>query len=272
MYCKNCGKHLDEGTRFCDRCGQSVRKSGNSEQAERHRNIEELKEERLNRKKRLAQKEAREEFQKNRKKKRRKKTGGVAVFFIIVLLLATITTIITYQLTRSASETKKMDGTNATASPAATASSNVVVTTQSSMAPVSSADASGYRVFEINNVGCPYPSSFSKKAVSGNEKLSLVDSNGGATMSICQEQGVSGTPAELMKEYAGTIGVNPDYSLAGKDNYTVTSRKGNTVYHRKCIISGTTAIYYDFQYSDISSSRAQYEQHIQYIDSNMKVK
>ena len=26
MYCKNCGRQLKEGTRFCDRCGQSVRK------------------------------------------------------------------------------------------------------------------------------------------------------------------------------------------------------------------------------------------------------
>lgn len=272
MYCKNCGKHLEEGTRFCDRCGQSVRKSVNSEQAERHRNIEELKEERLNRKKRLAEKEAREAMKNNRKKKRRKTTGGIGFFVIVVILLAVVSMIITYQLVRSDSKNSGInEQVTDTSAPSATAG-NVVVTTQTSASPEVSADTGEYRVFEINNVGCPYPSSFSKKAVSGNEKLSLVDSNGGAVMSISQEQGVSGTPAELMKEYAGTIGVNPEYSLATKDNYAITAVKNGTVYHRKCIISGSTAIYYDFQYSTTSSSKAQYEKCIEYIDSNMTAK
>lgn len=276
MYCKNCGKHLEEGTRFCDRCGQSVRKIVNSEQAERHRNIEELKEERLNRKKRLAEKEAREEMKNNRKKKRRKKNRGFRIFLIIVILIAAASMAITYHLERSDSK-NSLDNTQnesvtATSTPSSADASNTAAAAQTSESPEASAGTEDYRVFEINNVGCPYPSSFSKKAVSGNEKLSLVDSVGGAVMSISQEQGVSGTPAELMKEYAGTIGVNPEYSLAAKDNYSITLEKNNTVYHRKCIISGSTAIYYDFQYSTSSSSQARYEQYIEYIDSNMAVK
>jgi cytoskeletal protein RodZ len=287
MYCKNCGKHLEEGTRFCDRCGQSVRKSGSSEQAERHRNIEELKEERLNRKKRLAEKEAREAMKNERRKKRRKSNRGVGLFFIIVILLAAVSMLITYHLVRTDSKNAALNqDVTATATPTATTSTNVVVSTQTTQQPSATASSTTsstesttasagdeeYRVFEINNVGCPYPSSFSKKSVSGTEKLSLVDTNGGATMSISQEQGVNGTAAELMKEYAGTVGVNPEYSLAGKDNYVITMEKNNTVYHRKCIISGTTAIYYDFQYLKTSSSRAQYEQCIAYIDENMAAK
>lgn len=277
MYCKNCGKYLEEGTRFCDRCGQSVRKSGSSEQAVRHQNIEELKEERLNRKKRLAEMEAREAMKNKRKQKRRRQNRRIAAFLIIVVLLAIVSIVVTYSLTRSSS---KLNGNNSTPAPAATQapSSNTVVTTQGTQtsgntgtSPANSSSGD-YRVFEINNVACPYPSDFSKKTVSGNEKLSLVDSVGGGIMSISQEQNVSDSPAELMKDFASTIGVNPSYSLADKEGYAITSEKNNTVYHRKCIISGSTAIYYDFQYSAMSSSRARYEQCIAYIDNNMTTK
>lgn len=276
MYCKNCGKYLEEGTRFCDRCGQSVRKSANSEQAVRHQNIEELKEERLNRKKRLAELEAREAMKNKRKQKRRKKNRGITAFMVTVLMLAVVAMILAYSITRCSSEKKNNAGNGevqATQTPAAsgiTDNNAGATSVQTTAVPVVSDGE--YRVFEINNVVCPYPSDFSKKAVSDKEKLSLVDSVGGGVMSISQEQGVSDTPAELMKEFAGTIGVSPSYSLADKTSYTITSEKNNTIYHRKCILSGTTAIYYDFQYSSMSSSRARYEQCVAYIDSNMGTK
>lgn len=275
MYCKNCGKYLEEGTRFCDRCGQSVRKSGNSEQAVRHQNIEELKEERLNRRKRLAEIDAREAMKNNRKKKRRKKNRGVAVFMLIVLLLAVAAIVIAYSITRSSSNIGG-ENNNQQEVPTPTPISNTVVNTVSGTSAGGSetpaAQESDYRVFEVNNVACPYPSDFAKKAVSGQEKLSLEDSVGGGVMSISQEQNVSDTPAELMKEFAGTIGVSPSYSLADNEGYAITMEKNNTVYHRKCILSGSTAIYYDFQYSAMSSSRARYEQCIAYIDNNMTTK
>lgn len=299
MYCKNCGKYLEDGTRFCDRCGQSVRKSASSEQAVRHQNIEELKEERLNRKKRLAEMEAREAMKNKRKKKRQNQNRKIAAFLLIVILLAAVSIIVTYRLTRSSSNLAggNSEQTDAVSTPAVNTqaaqpntqpnnqtSQNTTAGTSSgaSTAGTSSEDGTSagtssaadgeYRVFEINNVACPYPSDFSKKTVSGKEKLSLVDSVGGGVMSISQEQNVSGTPAELMKDYAGTIGVSPSYSLADKDSYAITTEKNNTIYHRKCIISGSTAIYYDFQYSAMSSSRARYEQCIAYIDSNMTTK
>lgn len=56
MYCKNCGRQLKEGTRFCDRCGQSVRKNNQNSQTTKRKEIEELKAERLNRKRRLQEK------------------------------------------------------------------------------------------------------------------------------------------------------------------------------------------------------------------------
>lgn len=280
MYCKNCGKYLEEGTRFCDRCGQSVRKNTNSEQAERHRNIEELKEERLNRKKRLAEQEAREEIRRKYKKKRRKSTGGAMAFVIAVILLAIVSITVSYHLATKDSSIKMNNDTSPAPTVKTTASSsagNQIQQTPSSTGKAqeekhSSLSPDGFRVFEINNVGCPYPSGFTKQAVSGSAKLSLTDTVGGATMMVSQELGIKGSPAELMKEYAGTLGVNPDYSRATKDNYSITAKKNGTVYHRKCIISGSSAIYYDFTYQSTSSSRAQYEQYIEYIDENMTAK
>lgn len=274
MYCKNCGKYLEEGTRFCDRCGQSVRKSANSEQAVRHQNIEELKEERLNRKKRLAEMEARETMKNKKKQRRRKQNRKIAAFLIFVIIIAVISIVVAYNSMRSSSMIPGGGDTSATPSPA-------VNTPADGTQGAGGTDVNGtgtetqsgeYRVFEVNNVACPYPADFSKKTVSGNEKLSLVDSVGGGIMSVSQEQNVTDTPAELMKEYAGAIGVSPSYSLADKNSYTITSEKNNTVYHRKCIISGNSAIYYDFQYTAMSSSRARYEQCVSYIDKNMAAK
>lgn len=289
MYCKNCGKYLEEGTRFCDRCGQSVRKNANSEQAVRHQNIEELKEERLNRKKRLAEMEAREAMKNNRKKKRRKQNRGLAAFMIVVVLLAILSVVVAYLLMRSSSSITGGGNSEIVPSPQATQASaagntavNQTALPQGTSAPVQTAQngqqssqtssSDDYRVFEINNIACPYPSDFGKKSVSGNEKLSLVDSAGGGIMSISQEQGVRTTPSEQMKDYASQLGGSVSYSLADKNGYAITVEKNNTVYHRKCIMSGSSAIYYDFQYSAMSSARARYEQCVSYIDNNMIAK
>ena len=57
MYCKKCGRKLDDDMRFCDRCGQSVRQSQNTGKEAVRREIKELQEERLNRKQKLQEKE-----------------------------------------------------------------------------------------------------------------------------------------------------------------------------------------------------------------------
>ncbi len=199
-------------------------------------------------------------------------------FVIAVLVLAILSIAISYHL--ATKDSKINDNADSTPAPSAQAvSGNTASQPQASASTAgtqeqknSTLPSDGFRVFEINNVGCPYPSGFTKQAVSGSAKLSLTDTAGGATMTVNQELGVTGSPAELMKEYAGELGVTPDYSLAAKDNYSVTAKKNGTVYHRKCIISGSSAIYYDFVYQTNSSSRAQYEQYIEYIDENMTAK
>lgn len=252
MYCKNCGRQLKEGTRFCDRCGQSVRKSQQSSRDAKRQEIEELKAERLNRKKRLATKEAKQA----RNKQRRKKKSNMFVFFIVIVLIAVVSVIIGYNIfpdsTNKSNVAPESTTTTVAATPIATASSA----------------KNGYSVLTIGNINCPYPSDFHANVVSGNEKLNIVDSLGGATMVVRQE-GKSGAPKDLMLEYANQGGT-ASYSRAGDDWYAITLENNGTVTHRKCIARNGITVYYDFSYDASSSSMKKYEEHISYIDSNFK--
>lgn len=261
MYCKNCGRHLKEGTRFCDRCGQSVRKSSNSGTVTKRQEIEELKAERLNRKKRLAEKEAKQAAVKKRKKKK----GGAVRLVFILLILAALSIIIGYILMSPkgsgglAPSPAQLSGT---AAPAA------------SMAPVAASPAaqgvkSGYTSITVSGITCPYPSTFHSGTVTGNQKLSITDALGGASMTITQE-GKSGSVNDLMREYAREKGGEISYSRAGTDWYAVTAQSQGNVYHRKCILRNGIAVYYDFTYSASSASSQKYNECIEYIDANFK--
>ena len=239
MYCKNCGRQLKEGMRFCDRCGQSVRKSQQSGKSAKRQEIEELKAERLNRKKRLAEKEARQYVSKKRKKKK----GNM--FIVILILIAVLSVIIGYNIFPKGGNVAQP-----TVSPNGTAAST---------APVSSPSATGgtvkngYAVLTIGNVTCPYPSDFHSNTVSGSEKLNMTDPLGGATMI----------------EYAAQSS-NVSYSRAGGDWYAITFEADEKIKHRKCIVRNGISIYYDFTYDASSSSSKRYQEYIDYIDSNFK--
>ncbi|MGN0107872.1 MAG: zinc-ribbon domain-containing protein [Hominilimicola sp.] len=261
MYCKNCGRQLKEGMRFCDRCGQSVRKSKQSSQAARHREIEELKAERLNRKKRLAEKEAKQA----RNKQRKKKNGNAFAFVIVILLIAVVSVIIGYNIFPKSGG----NGTiTATTSPTAdNKAAALPVTTPSGTA---SAVKSGYSEITVSSITCPYPSSFHSNTTSGNEKLNITDSLGGANMVVSQEA-KSGEPKELMKEYISEIGADGNPIMhAGSEWYSVTATVDDKVYHRKCIVRNGLTVYYDFTYDASSSSSKKYEEYTDYIDSNFK--
>lgn len=251
MYCKNCGRQLKEGTRFCDRCGQSVRKNTQTKRQE----IEELKTERLNRKKRLAEKEARQ----TQNKKKRRSGSNTFVFIIVILLIAVLSVIIGYNMF-SKNEPININA-GSTAAPGGTSAAATPQTSASSL-------KSGYATITVGSVTCPYPSVFHTNTASGNEKLNLVDSLGGATMIVSQE-GKTGVPKDLMLQYAEENG-NVTYSRAGDDWYAITVESGDTINHRKCIIRNGLAVYYDFSYKSSTSSGSKYEEYIDYIDANFK--
>ncbi len=258
MYCKNCGRQLKEGMRFCDRCGQSVRKSKESSQAARHREIEELKAERLNRKRRLAEKEAKQALSKERKKKRSKPF----IFVIIIILIALASVLIGYNMFPSGDTVNIPVNTDAPVNSAA----QTTVPISQSPSP-SAAMKDGYSEITVANVTCPYPSSFRANPTSGSEKLNLTDSLGGATMVVTQEA-KGGEPKDLMKEYISQIGASDDPEMhAGSEWYSVTATVGNSVHHRKCVVRNGLSVYYDFTYDASSSASSKYADYIDYIDS-----
>lgn len=256
IYCKNCGRQLKEGARFCDRCGQSVRKTTESSQAAKRREIEELKAERLNRKKRLAEKEAKQE--RTRNKKRQNRRGGVLIFIIVVILIAVVSIIIGYNIFP---HTGEISLSNETDNPVSTAVARSASATQT---PVSKEK---YSEITVGNITCPYPSGFYTNTVSGNEVLNITDSLGGGKMIVAKEA-KSGEIKELIKDYISEIGAtdNPEMH-AGSDWYSVTATVSGKVYHRKCIVRNGLAVYYDFTYDASSTSAKKYEEYISYIDS-----
>ncbi len=87
-------------------------------------------------------------------------------------------------------------------------------------------------------------------------------------MTVSQE-GKSGAPSDLMRDYARQTGGEVSYSRAGDDWYAVTVTTDDTVYHRKCVLKNGIAVYYDFIFfNDFNSSK--YTEYIDYMDSNFK--
>ena len=286
MYCKNCGRELKDGTRFCDRCGQSVKQSNKTDNAIRRKEIEALKEERLNRKRKMAALEAEKEKKKAQKKLRKKnaiRRNQKLVYVIAAVLIILLSAIISYIATRKSSENAgyktRDESIELNSTPVATIQTSPLSSEPEptfSQLPVVNSETEnsdpvnedGYRVFEItNNISFPYPSSFIKKSAEGDVKLNAMDAKGGAVITLTKEKYSGPDKAyELMKEYTDTSGGTISYSRAGNDWYAVTSDKNNIVYHRKCLIVGDMMLYYDFSYDKSSVSVSQYEDNISYID------
>lgn len=262
QYCKNCGRQLKDGMRFCDRCGMSVRKTKEGSQAARHQEIRELQEERLNRKKRLAEKEER---QQRAREKRRKSRGRNAVIYIIVLLLITLASVMVGYFYFSGIGTENTQGSYGD-------DITLPVATESPQQSENSASGAEYAEITVGNVRCPYPTVFHSGSTTGNEKMSLIDPLGGAKMVIAQEV-MDGSLTELAKSYIREIGASSATEMKSNDSessYTVTAEVNGTVYHRKCVVRSKLAVYYDFEYSASSGSASTYEKYIETIDSRFK--
>ncbi len=260
QYCKNCGRQLKDGMRFCDRCGQSVRKVQENGQAARHREIRELQEERLNRKKRLAEKEER---QRTVREKRRKSRGRRAVIYIFVLLLITLASVLVgyfFFAGKSGSDNAARTGT-------------AVPETTATPSPTEAVVSEGeYAEITVGNVRCPYPAAFHSGSASGNVKMNLTDPLGGAKMVIAQDV-MENSLTELAKDYLRQIGATSPTEMKSNDSensYTVTAEVNGTVYHRKCVLRNNLAVYYDFEYSESSGSAPAYKKYIETIDSRFK--
>ena len=281
MYCKNCGRELKDGVRFCDRCGKSVRQSNQTERAARLKEIEALKEERLTRKKKLADMEAEKREHKKKKQQARKLPRNnrliyAAAFVLILLASAIISYIITDYKNQNAGYRTRDESIELNSTPVptiqaatetASPSPSVLPTVAPEVENTDPVNSDGYREFTVdNNLKCPYPTVFIKKSAEGNTRLNLMDQTGGATLTLKEDRASGTKAAELMKEYAQTLGGTTTYSLAGDNWYGITVTKNTMVYHRKCVIDGGKSYYYDFQYDKNSVSAAEYDTYINYMD------
>lgn len=284
MYCKNCGRELKDGMRFCDRCGQSVRQGNKNERAAKREEIEALKKERLNRKKKMAELEAKKAAEKKLRRNQRKalRRNPKFIYITLAVVLIIISSVISYTVNIYNSNSKSWEAQdnsvalNSTAAPTVEPSDTLSTPrpTQTPLPTVAAetentdvVNADGYRVFKINEkMNFPYPTAFTKKTVSDNVLLNLMDSAGGGSIML-KEDRASGKATEMMKEYAQTLGGTISYSRAGDNWYGITVEKNNFVYHRKCLIVGNDALYYDFQYDKNSVSAVQYTEYITYMDT-----
>jgi TolA-binding protein len=289
IYCKNCGKALKDGTRFCDRCGQSVRRSQHSESSAKARQLEELQRERMRRQRMKQAQERKEERIESLKKKkkqeqrqRRRKNRLVLITVVAILLFTAIIAAISFTVTTMSSDDapwKTQDGSvnlNATAIPTMQPDNTAVPATPAPSISVAkenndNTDGDGYRVCSLSiGIDCPYPPGFAKNDTEEGQELNIVDSSGGATMKIYTQEYPGGTPSSLMKEYARKAGGTVDYSLAGSTWYAITIKEDGIIRHRKYVIheESDSVAYYDFEYDENSSSAADYEKYIDYIDDN----
>lgn len=296
LYCKNCGKELKDDARFCDRCGQSVRRSQQSERSVKARQIEELQRERIKRQRLMKAQEQREERVNNlkqqkkqqkrsKKKKNLKKRGPFFAWTLIVLFVIIVSAVVSFIVTSRTSEDaiwKTKDASvelNATTVPTMQPSGDFIPATP--MPTVSIArenkdvtDDDGYRVCELSTgIKCPYPSVFSKNETEDAQELNAVHTAGGGTLKIYAEEYPGGTPSSLMKAYAKKQGGTVEYSLAGSTWYAITVTKNGIVRHRKYVIdsSSDSVAYYDFEYDENSIFADDYKEYIDYMDDNFSV-
>ncbi|MDD6483811.1 MAG: zinc ribbon domain-containing protein [Clostridiales bacterium] len=274
MYCKKCGRKLDDNMRFCDRCGQSVRQSRNSGGEARRREIKELKEERLNRRQKLEEREIKKKRQKQRKNKKR---TTVLSFIFLALLLCFVAAMISYSFTAEKSQNapwRTGDGPvalNATPTPEvslAPTQTAYALTAEQNADPVNS---DGYREYTLGGVVFPYPTVFTRQNTSAGVKLSAYDKEGGGNIALTEQSPVSGAAKDRLGEFSRSCGGDISYSRAGDGWYVIDYSQNGILYHRKALIHNNIEYGYDFSYSADSVSAKDYEEYIRYMDENFKM-
>ncbi len=268
MYCKRCGRKLDESSRFCDRCGKSVK--NNSAEKTRKKEIEELAQSRIKRNNKLKEQE-------NINNPKRSGISDKSVIIIILLIVALIllsSILITYNAWVKSSNNaiwRSQDGSvlvNATPTPEVSNSAP----NESSGKPVTltgNVNEDGYSVYEFDGRKFMYPSVFKKANTNDIVKLRLTDTEGEGIIELDVQNAVKSKAHDLMLQYAKD---NPENevvsSRAGADWYIIDIENSGLLTHRKCVISNGLAISYNFTYNADSRYIQLYEQYIEYMDDS----
>ncbi|MDO5398384.1 MAG: zinc-ribbon domain-containing protein [bacterium] len=271
QYCKNCGRQLKEGTRFCDRCGTSVRQSGNSEVAKKQKQIEKLQRERLERKKRQEELDAIEKRKKARRQEKRRKQNKVLILIAACAAVIVVVAVISFIATTMTSKDElwknnvPIGGLSSDALPTMQPS----VTAEPATEPPRS-EKDNYSVYELSNgVRFSSPKSFTEETPEDGEELRFLDDNG-AEIRVYMIEYPGGTVESLMKRFADSEVGKVNSSLAGSDWYLITIQDDDIIKHRKYIIDreNDLSVYYDFEFDSSLPAADEYEDNMDYMSEN----
>ena len=269
QYCRNCGRQLPAGKRFCDRCGQSVRQSRNTEIFKKQQQIEKLQKDRLERKRRQDEREAIEKERQARRREMRRKQNKVLVWILASVAAVVAVAIVSFIVTTIGSKDDEwktsaigsLDATSVpTMQPSVTAEPSPEVTPESKVS---------YGTYILSNdMNFSYPKSFTEASGDEDAELSFEDSYG-AEIDVYLVEYPGGTAAGLMQKFVSKQGGEKIDSDTGNDWYSVTVQNGDKILHRKCIIDmeNDLIVYYDLKYSEIDTDIEDYEAYIEYMDS-----
>lgn len=262
MYCKKCGKKLENNERFCKRCGFSA--NGESAQKAKKREIEKLNKNRIERNK---QRKAAE----NKKRKLKIRIDEKLLLVLIVLVAISILTVpalISYNMFKKGSEGavwRTQDGSvkiNETASPFPSQKKEEDSSTPYTL--TENANEDGYKEFSFDDKIFLYPSNFVKSNTGGESRLKLVDSSGDGVIELDVESNDKKAPQELMLDFAGNNKVKK--SRASGDWYNIDVETDVDFIHRKCVVIDGEAISYTLTYPKNSKYSSLYSQYVKYMD------
>jgi hypothetical protein len=227
--------------------------------------IEELKEERLARRKAKAV----EERRKNIKKIKRRRQRSVLAVIIIIIVIGIISGVAAYiNYLNTSTFNERADVPEQTEQPTETAAPAVVVGDVKGNGDGTTASATetvkdGFTSTKIAGMSFAYPSSFTEET-GKNVLLYLTDGEAEIT---ANKTVVNQEPKALLKKYADETGGTATDSSANDTGYDATISVGASIHHKKSRVENGTETYYEIKYPASSSNAALYDEYIKYMDT-----
>jgi len=228
----------------------SVRKKGSKLEL-----IDELKAERLSRRKAKAI----EERAKNIKKIRRARLKGFVLIVIAVILAGVVSGAIVYN---------RYSASTSFNQPVETAPQFTETASEAAATEQASINRDGYVSAKINGMSFAYPSDFSPRSQE-TETAVYKDESGDGTITFGTEM-TSSTATELMKAHQSSVVTDEAEFKVDGSTYIITGAKGDNIYHRYGCVADGVESYYEFVYPSASAKADKYAENIEYIDKHIK--
>jgi len=269
QYCKNCGRQLEDGIRFCDRCGKSVNQGKNSARAKKQQQIEKLQKERIERKKLREEREAEQLEKKEHSSQVRSKISKPLIIVGICVAALIVIAIVSYIVTTVSSKDEVWK-TNAIGNLDATPIPTMQPSETEEPTPTPAAGSSTtYSAYILSNdMNFSYPDTYTEAKTEGDEELKFEDANG-SVIKLYMKEYPGGSPSYLMGRYADTLEGTTNFSETGNDWYVLTVQRGDIVSHRKYIIDreNDLSVYYDMEFDVSQNDVGEYEEYMDYMDA-----